>query len=753
MSNTLIEWTKLNKKLKELQEEKIKKSKRLEADSDKTVLLRPEFERLQEELNELVLKLRPPIQKEIKLLEKRKIKELKELAKLKRPTVKFEMAPKKEVLMKKNVIIKKWELLNEKLKKIKDDQEKLLKKVGLIKKWNYLERRRIRKQKEFSKKLSEIKSPIMQEIGELLVKKDMILSGKEIGYLFEYEGKIRELKQRYSDAWEKQLEALEQYINKLVGAQRILLREKKILNKWDILEKDRKIVEGEISELNPEYQRERKRVEIEYQRERKRVEIEYQRERKNIEKNIKATNKKILELKEKDRNILQKDEKCKKLKTIVDKIKSGLDRINEKRKRLIWPIDLEIVKIKQKFKKMEKNPKIKRWIKLNKEKIPSLRLNKTKLNIPRIGVYTPEELAKALINQKNVSKAPYYVNWRLTGACNSRCIMCDQWRKKEYSKQQFKINEINRILKELKRIGAFYICFNGGEPSLLRELPQIVKKAKDLGFFTEIKTNASKLTERYITQLYEAGLDIVHISLDGYDAKTHNKIRRMSVWVKAVKAMEFIKENTEMQVILNTLILKNNYRQLDKMIDIAKEFNVDTINFSQVDDLSFKNNKDVRLNLKQMKYFYFKVVPKILEKSIDSDLNVTFTPFFSSLVDYGKKTVMNRLKKNRSVFEKEMENFARGDFGKVFYTKYDCYTPLTNVEIMPDGGVYPCCTTMNIQQFNMGNVHDMKLGKIWNSEKFEKFRENVVNSNEEICKKCKLDFDINREINKILNKK
>jgi radical SAM protein with 4Fe4S-binding SPASM domain len=53
----------------------------------------------------------------------------------------------------------------------------------------------------------------------------------------------------------------------------------------------------------------------------------------------------------------------------------------------------------------------------------------------------------------------------------------------------------------------------------------------------------------------------------------------------------------------------------------------------------------------------------------------------------------------------------------------------------------------------MGNVHDMKLGKIWNSEKFKKFRENVVNSNEEICKKCKLDFDINRKINRILNKR
>lgn len=57
---------------------------------------------------------------------------------------------------------------------------------------------------------------------------------------------------------------------------------------------------------------------------------------------------------------------------------------------------------------------------------------------------------------------------------------------------------------------------------------------------------------------------------------------------------------------------------------------------------------------------------------------------------------------------------------------------------------------MNIEQFKMDNVYDQSLKEIWNSKKFKDFRLKVMNSKEEICKKCQLDFETNKTINEIL---
>ena len=670
----LTEWTKLNKKLKELKEKRSKISEKLETYDDKAILLRSELEQLQKELGELVIKLQIPVKKEIERLGKK--------------------------MAEKISVTEYCDLLNSKLEKIEENQEELLEKNGLTKEWYFIEKKRLEKQKEFDKKISELRVPIMREIGEWRIKRDKILSGKEGGSVIECDSKIRELYKKYNENWKNVLGPINEEMYKLTAMQRILLRKEGLIEKWDKLEEKKKEVEEK---------------------------------KKEVEEKI------------------QKNRRVKKLERKINKIRNELDKIYEKRKRLIDPFDLEIVKVKQKLKELENSPEVKRWIKLNKSKLLYAPLNETKLNVPRIGFYSLSQLVKTFDNLKrNATKRPYYANWRLVGACNSRCIMCDQWRKKEYSKQKFGMKDIYRLLKELKRIGVCNVYFNGGEASLLKELPEIVEKAKDFGFFAEIKTNGSNLTEKYITKLYEAGLDAVNISLDGHNAKIHNKIRGIPIWIKVVKAIEFIKKNTEMEVRLNTLILKDNYKRLDKMIDLAKKLNIDSINFSQVDDLPFKNNKDVRLNLKQMNYFYFKVAPKILEKSLNSDLNVSFTPFFSSLVGKGKRFAIKQLKRKGKKLQEELKNFVKWDFGKNFYTTYSCYTPSRNIEIMPNGDIYPCCTTMNIEQFKMGNVYDQSLKEIWNSKKFKNFRIKVMNSKEEICKKCQLDFETNKIINEIL---
>ena len=82
---------------------------------------------------------------------------------------------------------------------------------------------------------------------------------------------------------------------------------------------------------------------------------------------------------------------------------------------------------------------------------------------------------------------PLLANYYVTYKCNSRCTYCD-----------IPIKPENVVIKEtspevvienlaaLKRLGVKVVDFTGGEPLIYKHLPQVLKAAKDMGFFTSI---------------------------------------------------------------------------------------------------------------------------------------------------------------------------------------------------------------------------------------------------------------------------
>ena len=57
------------------------------------------------------------------------------------------------------------------------------------------------------------------------------------------------------------------------------------------------------------------------------------------------------------------------------------------------------------------------------------------------------------------------------------------------------LEKSKRIVAEVAKNGFSKITFAGGEPTLIKELPEIVKYAKELGLITTIVTTGAKLSE------------------------------------------------------------------------------------------------------------------------------------------------------------------------------------------------------------------------------------------------------------------
>jgi len=77
--------------------------------------------------------------------------------------------------------------------------------------------------------------------------------------------------------------------------------------------------------------------------------------------------------------------------------------------------------------------------------------------------------------------------------CNFRCLYCQNWELVEHP-EKFEEIDFGRIKKFLLGHKDFIdgVCVTGGEPTIYEDLPDFIKKIKDMGFLVKLDTNGSK---------------------------------------------------------------------------------------------------------------------------------------------------------------------------------------------------------------------------------------------------------------------
>tara|TARA_R110002020_G_scaffold17804_4_gene62673 strand:- start:7949 stop:8797 length:849 start_codon:yes stop_codon:yes gene_type:complete len=82
-----------------------------------------------------------------------------------------------------------------------------------------------------------------------------------------------------------------------------------------------------------------------------------------------------------------------------------------------------------------------------------------------------------------------------------------------------------KVVENIAAAGFEKITFAGGEPLLCKWLPNLIKKAKQLGMTTMIVTNGSKLTDAFL-KVNTGYLDWIAVSVDSLEDENNVKIGR-----------------------------------------------------------------------------------------------------------------------------------------------------------------------------------------------------------------------------------
>ncbi len=187
-------------------------------------------------------------------------------------------------------------------------------------------------------------------------------------------------------------------------------------------------------------------------------------------------------------------------------------------------------------------------------------------------------------------------NIDLTNRCNLNCDFCFANARAcgfVYEPSFEDIIEMMKVLRGEKPVPAPAVQFSGGEPTMRKDLIEIIRKARELGFSqVQMATNGIKLARNpeLARTLKEAGLSTVYLHFDGVTSSTNHILEH------SLKAVENCDRAGLGMVLVPTVIKGRNDHEIGDIIRFAADHisTVRGINFQPIAFTGAASADDVR---------------------------------------------------------------------------------------------------------------------------------------------------------------
>jgi uncharacterized radical SAM superfamily Fe-S cluster-containing enzyme len=163
----------------------------------------------------------------------------------------------------------------------------------------------------------------------------------------------------------------------------------------------------------------------------------------------------------------------------------------------------------------------------------------------------------------------------VTNRCNLKCPICFANAAAAgyvYEPSKEEIFEMMENLRKNDPVPPPALQFSGGEPTIRKDLFELVKKAKEVGFHhVEVNTNGLRLAQSvdYCHGLLEAGASTIYLQFDGLTSDVYEFTRGVDLLEIKMKALENCREAGLSIVLVVTLVKGVNDHQLGDIIRFA----------------------------------------------------------------------------------------------------------------------------------------------------------------------------------------
>ena len=295
---------------------------------------------------------------------------------------------------------------------------------------------------------------------------------------------------------------------------------------------------------------------------------------------------------------------------------------------------------------------------------------------------------------------PSHPVWEMTTDCNLSCIHCHTNGGKQYN-NELSTEEGKKLIRELSQIKEFQMmAYTGGEPLVREDLFELLAFSKSLGFSNTLATNATLVDDTAAKKLKDNGVVIAAVSLDGIEAKTHDKIRaKKGAFEEALRGIRALhKQNILLHI--NITAMNYNIDEITRLLKLIDELQTGILLMYQLVPVGRgRKIENASLDLSSNERL-IKLISQAQKNSHAVIEPVAGPQYWAYLL------------KQKGISSGIMLKLAE----KVFH---GCTAGRGFVYIKPDGSVWPC----PFIEVSCGNIREQSFQEIWHhSPVFQKLR-------------------------------
>jgi PqqA peptide cyclase len=304
--------------------------------------------------------------------------------------------------------------------------------------------------------------------------------------------------------------------------------------------------------------------------------------------------------------------------------------------------------------------------------------------------------------EPNCGRAPMGLLAELTHKCPLQCPYCSNPLEMDKPNTELSTADWQRVFRQAAELGILQLHLSGGEPTVRKDLEELVKTASEVGMYSNLITAGVLLSKDRLKALADAGLDHLQLSVQDVDEVNAEKISAYKGGLAKKRELCGWVNELGMPLTVNAPIHRANIDNLPAIIQFAADMGAGRLEVAHVQYYAWalKNRAALMPTREQ--------VMRSVEIVDAARAKYKGVMVFDFVVpDYYAK------------FPKPcMGGWGRG-----------------SMNISPAGKVLPCHIAESIPGLLFDNVRDKSLAEIWTQgQAFQKFR--GTDWMKEPCRSC-----------------
>jgi MoaA/NifB/PqqE/SkfB family radical SAM enzyme len=171
---------------------------------------------------------------------------------------------------------------------------------------------------------------------------------------------------------------------------------------------------------------------------------------------------------------------------------------------------------------------------------------------------------------------PLAVHLEVVAACNLHCTHCfaGELPRRE---QPLTLAELDQFFGALAALGSFRLGLTGGEPTLRRDLFDVIDLATGHGLHPCLTTNGLTMTEDLAREFGKRELVWLNVSLDGASSATNDRVRGAGTFDRVVERLKVLEKHARFTLAFT--LMRTNREEVEACAELAARVGASTAVF------------------------------------------------------------------------------------------------------------------------------------------------------------------------------